>query len=170
MSQLPLDAYLSAGSLSALGTDLGSDGWRGIAALKQRGADGVKHMYERFTRVPALDEATAPELHAYLRAKESKESKESKEKDKDRDKERDREKLQVKIRLPAATVAMALQRGAAAEAPAALEDLEDPTGGSSGVGDAAGGGDGDGANPPAGAKAGSRPRRKARVIFDEDDD
>lgn len=49
------DSYMSGGHMSAL-TDLGSDGWRGIAKLKQRGADGVKHMYERFAKMAALNE------------------------------------------------------------------------------------------------------------------
>lgn len=52
---------------SDLGSDIGSDGWPGIMALKLKGADGVRSVYEMFRRVPGLNDQTAPELHAYLK-------------------------------------------------------------------------------------------------------
>jgi len=71
----PGGGYISAGGGggygSAMTSDMGSDGWPGVAALKQKGADGIRHMYERFGRLPALaPDGVAPALHAYLRAQD----------------------------------------------------------------------------------------------------
>jgi hypothetical protein len=70
----PGGGYISAGGGgygSAMTSDMGSDGWPGVAALKQKGADGIRHMYERFARLPALaPDGAAPALHAYLRAQD----------------------------------------------------------------------------------------------------
>lgn len=52
---------------SDIGSDIGSDGWPGVMALKLKGADGVRSVYEMFRRVPGLNEQTAPELYAYLK-------------------------------------------------------------------------------------------------------
>ncbi|KAG2491041.1 hypothetical protein HYH03_010488 [Edaphochlamys debaryana] len=51
---------------SDIGSDIGSDGWPGILALKLKGADGVRSVYEMFRRVPGINPDVAPALFEYL--------------------------------------------------------------------------------------------------------
>ena len=43
-----------------------SDGLPGVLALKVKGSDGVRSVYDRFKGVGGVNEQTAPHLFAYL--------------------------------------------------------------------------------------------------------
>lgn len=62
----PMADFPMSMALSDIGSDIGSDGWPGIAALKLKSSDGVRSVYQQFTRVPGLTKETAPQLFAYL--------------------------------------------------------------------------------------------------------
>eukprot|EP00195_Chlamydomonas_chlamydogama_P014869 CAMPEP_0202909070 /NCGR_PEP_ID=MMETSP1392-20130828/48159_1 /ASSEMBLY_ACC=CAM_ASM_000868 /TAXON_ID=225041 /ORGANISM="Chlamydomonas chlamydogama, Strain SAG 11-48b" /LENGTH=701 /DNA_ID=CAMNT_0049598681 /DNA_START=412 /DNA_END=2517 /DNA_ORIENTATION=- len=51
---------------SDVGSDIGSDGWPGILALKVKNSDGVRSVYSQFKSIAGIDEQTAEHLFAYL--------------------------------------------------------------------------------------------------------
>ncbi len=54
------------------GSDIGSDGWAGMAALKLSASDNVRSVYLQFTRLAAVTRDSVPALFAYLEEGESK--------------------------------------------------------------------------------------------------